>query len=299
MSSRRSLGGHDDETRKTRGLLSKIGRRKSESGTKDLIEQRKLLRTLTETPAVEGEHPASAESSDSDEESDTSSEVDEDDLRALEVAVASVPIVSISASTLSKTDKKESTKKKRVTRTRLESNFNETPYLQGNKVQASAFIQRGKKGASVDLGVLAEASDLYRSGPELTGNSPARENLKPPVTSGKNWFNLTATAMTEELKQDLRAVRMRSALDPKRFYKALDRPSKFVQLGTVIEGRGEYHSARLTRKERRTNLVEELMADEKARQYTKRKFNSIQTAKQNKTTFKPKKKGKIVKTIRK
>ena len=38
-------------------------------------------------------------------------------------------------------------------------------------------------------------------------------------------------------------------------YQALDRPSKFVQLGTVIEGRDEFYTSRLNRKERRGNLV--------------------------------------------
>ena len=60
--------------------------------------------------------------------------------------------------------------------------------------------------------------------------------------------------MTDELKLDLRALRMRGAIDPKRFYKAVDERSKFVQLGTVVEGRGEYNSARLVKKDRKQVL---------------------------------------------
>jgi hypothetical protein len=157
------------------------------------------------------------------------------------------------------------------------------------------------KGCSVDVAMLADASDMYGRG--ATPRRPASASAAHPaalsgahavVTSGKGWFDLPATAMTEELKQDLRAVRMRGALDPKRFYKALDRPGKFVQLGTVVQGRDEFYTSRLVRKERRTNLVEELLADTKARAYTKRKYNAIQDKAQKKQKFGAAKKGKKI-----
>ena len=121
--------------------------------------------------------------------------------------------------------------------------------------------------------------------------------MSGPVTSGKGWFDLPSTEMSEALAQDLRAVRMRSALDPKRFYKALDvgkSKSKFVQVGTVVgSGRDDHWSGRLTKKERKSTLVEELMADERARQYTKRKYSQIQAAKQSGKKFGPKKAAKM------
>ena len=63
-----------------------------------------------------------------------------------------------------------------------------------------------------------------------------------------------------------------------------------MQVGTVIEGREEYTTARLSKKERRSNLVEEMMADERARAYTKRKYKAIQKEKQAKQRFGPRKK---------
>ena len=41
-------------------------------------------------------------------------------------------------------------------------------------------------------------------------------------TKGTNWFNLPATELTEEKKNDLMVLQMRRSLDPKRFYKASD-----------------------------------------------------------------------------
>lgn len=38
-------------------------------------------------------------------------------------------------------------------------------------------------------------------------------------TKGKDWFNLPAQEMTEEVKNELELIRMRSVLDPKHFYK--------------------------------------------------------------------------------
>ena len=41
-------------------------------------------------------------------------------------------------------------------------------------------------------------------------------------SSGKDWFDLPATTITPELKNDLRILKMRGALDPSRHYKKND-----------------------------------------------------------------------------
>jgi len=151
-----------------------------------------------------------------------------------------------------------------------------------------------KKGSSVDVAALADSSDIYGRSSRPYSSAASQSSAQSAVTSGKAWFDLPATAMTEEMKLDLRAVRMRGALDPKRFYKALDRPGKFVQLGTVVEGRDEFYTSRLARKERRTNLVEELLADTKTRAYTKRKYNAIQDKTNNKQKFGAAKRGRKI-----
>lgn len=41
-------------------------------------------------------------------------------------------------------------------------------------------------------------------------------------SAGKNWFNMKAPEVTDEMKNDLEVLKMRSALDPKHFYKKND-----------------------------------------------------------------------------
>ena len=43
------------------------------------------------------------------------------------------------------------------------------------------------------------------------------------LTTGDGWYNMRAPEMTTELKGDLKALKMRAAMDPKRFYKKNDR----------------------------------------------------------------------------
>lgn len=97
----------------------------------------------------------------------------------------------------------------------------------------------------------------------------------PDDTAGKEWFGMKPSAMTDELKTDLAIIRNRTYLDPKRFYKSTDKHHSIVQVGTVIEGAAEFHSSRLTKKERRANLTEELMADPATLNYTKNKFKKM------------------------
>eukprot|EP00518_Triparma_eleuthera_P018198 CAMPEP_0197554746 /NCGR_PEP_ID=MMETSP1320-20131121/11938_1 /TAXON_ID=91990 /ORGANISM="Bolidomonas sp., Strain RCC2347" /LENGTH=363 /DNA_ID=CAMNT_0043115665 /DNA_START=178 /DNA_END=1266 /DNA_ORIENTATION=- len=110
--------------------------------------------------------------------------------------------------------------------------------------------------------------------------------------AGRDWFNMTsvlaapansyqASVNAEALKKDQQVIRMRNFLDPKKFYKSADTPSNFAQRGTVIESGAEYFSSRLTKAERRTTLLDEVMSDSATRKYTKRKFGEIQTKKES------------------
>ena len=46
-------------------------------------------------------------------------------------------------------------------------------------------------------------------------------------TAGDEWFNLPATPITSELRNDLKVLRMRSAIDPQRHYKKADCTGSF------------------------------------------------------------------------
>lgn len=98
--------------------------------------------------------------------------------------------------------------------------------------------------------------------------------------AGDKWFNMPKPELTQETKRDLQLLQMRSVLDRKRHYKKekVGVPQYF-QTGTIIEGNTEYYSARLSNKERKKTLAEEILADSESRKYFKRKYADIQTSK--------------------
>lgn len=100
-------------------------------------------------------------------------------------------------------------------------------------------------------------------------------------TKGKDWFNLPATELTEEKKNDLMVLQYRRALDPKRFYKAPDIRAipKYFQMGRVVDNPVDFYHSRIPKKERKKTLVDELLADQEFRQFNKRKYAEIQESK--------------------
>ncbi|XP_061489740.1 deoxynucleotidyltransferase terminal-interacting protein 2 [Rhineura floridana] len=96
-------------------------------------------------------------------------------------------------------------------------------------------------------------------------------------TTGDGWFGMKAPEMTDELKNDLKALKMRAAIDPKRFYKKNDREGlpKYFQVGTIVDTPLDFYHARIPKKERKKNIVEELLADSEFRRYNKRKYQDI------------------------
>ena len=72
------------------------------------------------------------------------------------------------------------------------------------------------------------------------------ENLLQSIRrlSCRGWFDLPRAEITDEVKRDLRLLRLRGVMDPKRFYKNPDAtkfPTHFA-MGTVVEGPGEFNS---------------------------------------------------------
>ncbi|XP_057420029.1 rRNA-processing protein fcf2-like [Lotus japonicus] len=73
---------------------------------------------------------------------------------------------------------------------------------------------------------------------------------------------------------------LRGAIDPKRHYKKGDSKSKtlpkYFQMGTVVDSPLDFFSGRLTKKERRASLADELLADQNLVAYRKRKVREIE-----------------------
>lgn len=69
------------------------------------------------------------------------------------------------------------------------------------------------------------------------------------------------TNLTPEFKHEWQLLRMRGLLDPKHQKKALRSTAPdYSQIGHVIAGPTDFYSARLTRRERKTTLMGEMMA---------------------------------------
>ena len=89
---------------------------------------------------------------------------------------------------------------------------------------------------------------------------------------------MSAPALTDDLKRDLLIVKMRGALDPKRFYRAADKGlPKYFQMGTVVEGSDD-GAHRLSKRERKTSMLQELLADGAIRKRAKSQFLKTQAA---------------------
>lgn len=135
-----------------------------------------------------------------------------------------------------------------------------------------------------------EASVLWRPNSALVDglfvppNDPRKLNklMKKQLkdTAGKSWFDMPAQTTNPEMEKDLRLLKLRSAIDPKRHYKKGDSKSKtlpkYFQVGTVVESSSEFFSGRLTKKERKATLADELLSDQNLAQYRKRKVREIE-----------------------
>ncbi|CAK9810304.1 Deoxynucleotidyltransferase terminal-interacting protein 2 [Anthophora plagiata] len=119
-----------------------------------------------------------------------------------------------------------------------------------------------------------QAVPPYEISKKLLQEKRRKERAK---TKGKKWFNMGAPELTPEVKHDLQVLRMRSVLDPKHFYKKNDLKAlpRYFQIGKIIDTPVDYYSGRLTKKERKKTIVDELMADAQFSKYNKRKYKEI------------------------
>ncbi|KXS12605.1 Fcf2-domain-containing protein [Gonapodya prolifera JEL478] len=101
------------------------------------------------------------------------------------------------------------------------------------------------------------------------------------TTTGSKWFDMKTPALTPELKRDLQLLKLRGVLDPKQFFKKEDKKGKDLpkhfQVATIVDSPHEFFSARLSARERKQTLVEEVMADVDRRKWYKKRYNEVQT----------------------
>ncbi|KAJ8431243.1 hypothetical protein Cgig2_028633 [Carnegiea gigantea] len=83
-----------------------------------------------------------------------------------------------------------------------------------------------------------------------------------------------------ESRRKQRGGGLRGVMDPKRHYKKSDAKSKtlpkYFQVGTIVESASDFYSSRLTKKERKARIADELLSDSSLTQYRKRKVREIE-----------------------
>jgi len=144
----------------------------------------------------------------------------------------------------------------------------------------------------MDTGSCSAAPRLQQD----TYKSKADRKRKAEETAGPAWYHLPKTEVTPEIRREMQLIKMRGVLDSKNHYKRNDtnKLPKYFQMGTVVEGKQEFHSARMTNKQRKGSMLDELLSDAKFRAMNKKKYLEIQ--KQYATSGGNKYKGKKKKT---
>jgi len=134
---------------------------------------------------------------------------------------------------------------------------------------------------------IVKNSDIYDNKKLETSLKKAKEKRKE--TLGKGWFDMEPIKIEGDLQKDVQIIQMRNVIDPKRFYKNPDKIKNIVGVGTVIEGPSEYKNARLTKHERKTTIVDEILHDNSVKSYSKRVYAELQDRNSNyKKTYKDK-----------
>lgn len=113
----------------------------------------------------------------------------------------------------------------------------------------------------------------------------AEKKALKDATAGPKWFDLPAPAAADlpRLAREVDAMRLRNALDPKRFYRKEDTKAgplpKHFAIGHIMSTSSPFGGPSrddLPRAARKRTIVDELMDDDQARTYAKRKFNELQ-----------------------
>ncbi|KAG8532025.1 uncharacterized protein KY384_003661 [Bacidia gigantensis] len=153
---------------------------------------------------------------------------------------------------------------------------------------ADPYIRSDEDLALADSTRLLEEHEKRAAGQIRRVEDPAtiRERLveNERVSTVEQWFNLPRTELTPTSKRDLRLMKMRGVLDPKRHYKqdsSKDIAPTFSQIATVIQGPTEFFNARLSQKDRKSTFVEEVLAAESATGRVRKKYGDIQATKTN------------------
>ncbi|KAK4462492.1 Fcf2 pre-rRNA processing-domain-containing protein [Cladorrhinum samala] len=141
-----------------------------------------------------------------------------------------------------------------------------------------------KANALASVATPSTASGEPSKAEKLTMRVPQvqKKDKGPKDNAGADWYNMPRTELTPQLKRDLQVLRMRDVIAMGKQHFKKDNRKDFVpeycQVGTIIAGAADGSSQRLTRKEKKRTIVEEVLSAENASKF-KSKFHEIQEKK--------------------
>ncbi|GAA5894796.1 hypothetical protein JCM8208_006074 [Rhodotorula glutinis] len=141
-------------------------------------------------------------------------------------------------------------------------------------VRKGAVVVDGEGSAK---GKAREVDDRWGRAP-LPQLSKKQLKAKQPHTAGAAWFDMPATPMTPSLKRELDALRLASALDPKRFLRGgakRDKVGEFFQVGHVVAPSTRATTMSSTPRVQKRGFVEELVENEEAQAYARKKTKEV------------------------
>ena len=83
--------------------------------------------------------------------------------------------------------------------------------------------------------------------------------------------------LTDELKADLKALKLRNFIYPNRFYKTNDSKKlpQYFQIGTIVTDKNDMRTERMTKKEAKGGIAQQFLRDDEAKQFSKRKYEKV------------------------
>lgn len=148
-----------------------------------------------------------------------------------------------------------------------------------HKIQSMSLIEGDKCKIEEKFYIKDDFMSLDKiDNPRLSKRTLQKERRKERgKDAGKNWFHMKAPEMTDKIKADLKVLKHRHVIDPKRFYKPSSSKQlpKFFQMGRIVDSAADFYSGRVSKNEKKRSLADSLMAEAKFQQYKKRKMNEI------------------------
>lgn len=142
--------------------------------------------------------------------------------------------------------------------------FTSTLSSSGSIYSAECLDNKAKEAlASSKLKTVTQAGPVEPT-PVLSKRQLKRDRKhERSLTKGSAWFNMAKTEITKEKKNDLEALKLRSAMDRVLHYKRnnITHTPNYFHVGTIVETSADFYSSRIPKKQRKKTLAQEFAAD--------------------------------------